>query len=337
MPHTNQPLPTVLILGATGSFGGAIAGALLARGWQVRALTRKLEAAQDAGLPGVQWVQGDAMNASDVFRATQGVQFIVHGVNPPNYKRWRELALPMLDHTIAAARTSGARVILPGNVYNFGPDAGALLSEDSPQHPVTGKGRVRVEMEQRLQAASAQGVRSLVIRMGDFFGARGHSSWFEHLWIKPGRRLSRLSYPGRHDVGHAWAYLPDAAQALAKLMAIEITAPDRLQAFEVFHFGGHWLPRGAAMPEAVARAVGQPGLPIRGFPWAVIRLASPFVTFLRELLEMRYLWQVPVQLDNRKLVAFLGRESHTPLDQAVRASLKVRQGMDINATPQLSH
>ena len=36
---------------------------------------------------------------------------------------------------------------------------------------------------------------------------------------------------------------------------------------------------------------------------------------------MRYLWSQSLLLDNAKLVAFLGEEPHTPLDQALRATL----------------
>ena len=66
-----------------------------------------------------------------------------------------------------------------------------------------------------------------------------------------------------------------------------------------------------------------PRLPIRRFPWPVVYLASPFVALFRELLEMRYLWRVPLRLDNAKLISLLGGEPHTPLDQAVRDSLAV--------------
>jgi hypothetical protein len=45
------------------------------------------------------------------------------------------------------------------------------------------------------------------------------------------------------------------------------------------------------------------------------------VAIFREMGEMRYLWQQPFRLDNRKLLRFLGSETHTPLDTAVRASL----------------
>ncbi len=42
---------------------------------------------------------------------------------------------------------------------------------------------------------------------------------------------------------------------------------------------------------------------------------------MRELWEMRYLWQVPMQLDNTKLASILGNEPHTPAGEAVRVSL----------------
>jgi hypothetical protein len=36
---------------------------------------------------------------------------------------------------------------------------------------------------------------------------------------------------------------------------------------------------------------------------------------------MHYLWQQPLQLDNRKLVSLLGSEPRTRLDQATRETL----------------
>ena len=42
---------------------------------------------------------------------------------------------------------------------------------------------------------------------------------------------------------------------------------------------------------------------------------------MRELWEMRYLWYVPFRLDNSKLLSVLGSAPHTPIEEAVRASL----------------
>ena len=81
---------------------------------------------------------------------------------------------------------------------------------------------------------------------------------------------------------------------------------------------------GTRLPEAIARAVARRGAArprLRAFPWWLVTLASPFVTTLRELREMRYLWQQPVRLGNARLRAVLGEEPHTPLDEAVEATL----------------
>jgi nucleoside-diphosphate-sugar epimerase len=256
------------------------------------------------------------MNEADVVAAAHGVRIIFHGANPPGYRRWRELAIPMLAHAIAAAKTSGARLIFPGNVYNFGPDAGAVVDESSPQNPTTRKGAVRVEMERMLAAAAAEDVRSAVIRAGDFLGDAS-GSWFRAVMVKPGKPLRSVTYPGIRDVGHAWAYLPDLAETVVRLVEIE----QELDTFEVFHFGGHWIEPGVEICHAVRRAAGKTDLPIRSFPWIAVYLASPFSPFMRELLEMRYLWRLPLRLDNGKLVSRLGEEPHTPLDEAVAQTL----------------
>ena len=314
---------TALVIGATGGLGGAVAQAFLAQGWQVRALARQppsaaqLQPAQ-AGLKGVEWWLGDAMNQADVVKAAQGVDCIFHGANPPRYTRWRELALPMLAHSIEAARSSGARLIFPGNVYNFGPDAGSVVNEASPQHPKTRKGAVRVEMEQMLRhAAQVQGVRSLIVRAGDFFGGHAPSAWFSTVMVKPEQPLRSVTFPGSAEVGHAWAYLPDLALTIVRLAKVQASLPT----FDTFHFAGHWTPRGIEMAESIRRASGNPSLPIKALPWWLIYLAAPVVTLLREIIEMRYLWQVPLRLDNRKLRSVIGEEPHTPLDDAVRQSL----------------
>src|SRR5262249_49417391 len=113
---------TALIIGATGGIGSEVARALIAHGWHVRAMHRDpAQGAKRAGSFGpIEWVKGDAMNAKDVIAAAAGADVIVHAANPPGYKNWKGLAIPMLESTIAAARTSGARVVLPGTVYNFG-------------------------------------------------------------------------------------------------------------------------------------------------------------------------------------------------------------------------
>ncbi|WP_018181269.1 NAD-dependent epimerase/dehydratase family protein [Kaistia granuli] len=308
-----------LVVGATGGIGGAVARVLLGRGWTVRGLTRSsAAAARKPGGEGIQWVEGDAMNAADVSAAAQGAAILFHGANPPGYRNWQGLALPMLESTIAAAKASGARIVFPGTVYNFGPDARPLVDERSPQRPITRKGRIRVAMEQRLRETAEAGTPVLIVRAGDFFGPHAGNNWFGAGIVKAGKPATRISYPGKPDVGHAWAYLPDLAETIVRL----VERSDAFDPFEVFHFRGHYFDRGVAMAEGVQAALGRPDMKIRRFPWFAVYLGAPFVEMFRELIEMRYLWTERLELDNRKLLGVLGAEPHTPLVTALRETLK---------------
>ncbi|WP_295985752.1 SDR family oxidoreductase [uncultured Variovorax sp.] len=307
----------VLVLGATGGIGGEVARQLRDAGWDVRALKR---GATEGRRDGITWLAGDAMDEQSVRRAAKGCSVIVHAVNPPGYRRWSELVLPMLDNTIAAARAEGATIVLPGNVYNYGPDAFPMLSEDSPQHPATRKGAIRVEMERRLEEASRQGARVLIVRAGDFFGPKAGNNWFSQGLVKAGQPVTGVSYPGDKGVGHHWSYLPDVARTMVELLARR----DRLQPFDSFHMGGHWDADGTRMSDAIRKVVERrTGARVRvsAFSWTLLTLVSPFVATFREMREMRYLWRTPVAMDNAKLVAFLGREPHTPLEEAVETAL----------------
>jgi nucleoside-diphosphate-sugar epimerase len=311
---------TALVLGATGGIGGEIASTLLARGWTVRGLNRDpaSAAARGGNAKRIQWIAGDAMNPQDVITAARDVSIIVHAVNPPGYRNWGQLVLPMIDNTIAAAKATGARILLPGTVYNYGPDAFPTLRESSPQHPCSKKGAIRAEMERRLrQASERDGVRVLIVRAGDFFGSHAGNNWFSQGLVKPGKAVRTILYPGKSATGHAWAYLPDLAETMMRLVEQE----SRLSSFETFHFGGHWDADGTAMVGAIRRTSGHADAPVRKFPWPLVWLASPFVPLFRETLEMRYLWREPLRLDNSRLVDFLGGEPHTPLDTAVRNTL----------------
>lgn len=304
-------LHTVLVLGATGGSGGEIAAASIRRGWVVRGLVR--DATRPGLDPRIEWRMGDAMRAADVARAAMGADVLVHAVNPPGYRDWDKLVLPMLDNSLAAARANAARLVLPGTIYNYGPDAFPLLAEDAPQRPLTRKGAIRVEMERRL--AEATDVRSLILRCGDFFGPHAGNNWFA-VMAKACRRLRALQYPGDRGLPHAWTYLPDVGETVARLLEHD----NELERFARFHFGGHFV-TGDKLLAAVRVATGNAALPLRAFPWWLTALVAPFAVTMREVREMRYLWREPLQLDNRRLIAVLGDEPHTSLDEAVSATL----------------
>lgn len=311
MTMTNK---NALVLGATGGIGGELTQVLLQKSWLIRALTRNPAKASKGRDPAIRWIQGDAMDPKAVLKAAEGVNVIIHAVNPPGYRDWDKLVLPMMDNTIAAAKAVGARVVLPGTVYNYGPDAFPVLTEDKPQRPLTRKGKIRVEMERRLKDSR---IPALVVRAGDFFGGPGGgNNWLSRGLVKPGKPLKAIVNPGKRGVGHAWAYLPDLAETMAELL--ERTSAD---GFESYHFAGHFDVDGTQMTAAIRNAAGRP-LRVKTFPWLLVTLLSPMAVLFREMLEMRYLWQQTLRLENAKIIQTLGREPHTPLDEAIKKTLR---------------
>jgi nucleoside-diphosphate-sugar epimerase len=193
-----------LVIGATGGIGGAVAERLVAEGWGVRAMNRNPDEAR-IGRETLEWVKGDAMVEADVVAAATGADLIVHGANPPGYRNWAGLQLPMLSATIAAAKATGARILFPGTVYNYGPDAVPAIDEADQQNPISRQGAIRVRMEQALRQASLEGVKVLIVRAGDFFGPKPGNNWLSQGIVRAGRPATSVMSPGPSDEAHTWA------------------------------------------------------------------------------------------------------------------------------------
>lgn len=309
----------VLIIGASGNFGGAVARELLGRGHQVTALVRPAGrdlASRDGALGSLQRAEGDVLDATAVARAARGQDVIVHAFNAP-YTQWDRVAEPALQNVLAAAQAEGATVLFPGNVYGLGKDFDAPLGEESPREAPTRLGELRNRLERVLQeAASERGVRSIVLRAGDYFGPGASNTWFDQ-WVRRAPKGGPLIDPGESGVPHAWAYLPDLAHAAVDLLEQR----EGLQRYEEVNFAGHTL-TSIELLAGLREALGDAQRPIKSFPWWALKLVSPFWPMGRELLRMRYLWQQPVLLDDGKLQRLLGPDLQTtPLVAALQKTL----------------
>lgn len=303
---------TVLILGAAGRIGHALTTAFADAGWAVRAQARKPLPIALAASPRVQPVRCDALDTATLREAARGVQVVIHALNPP-YTQWDRLALPLADAAIAAARDSGALLMLPGNVYNFGRDLPTLLSPTTPERGDTPKARTRIETEVRMAAEPC--LNSVVIRAGDFFGGAGRGAWFD-MGLASRLDKGRFVYPAGLDTMHAWAYLPDLAQAFVRVAEQHA----QLRGHHRLHFAGHSV-TGQQMREAMQAALGRALRPAN-LPWGVLRVGALAVPMWREMLTMRYLWQRPHRLDDGSLRALVGTLPETPLLLAVPAALR---------------
>lgn len=325
------PRPCILILGANGRLGLAAAQAFTAAGWQVIAPLRHAPA---AGLPAdVRVLRTPIEQTEQLAQHAAGARLVLYAVNPP-YTAWAKQLLPLARCGMAIAERLGARLLLPGNVYNFGETMPARLTESTPQIAAGRKGQLRIALEAEIEQRCATGqLQATVLRAGDFYGA-GAGSWFD-LAIVKSLHAGKLVYPGPTDRPHAWAYLPDLARAF---VALASRAPAACGPFERFHFAGHAL-TGAELLAGIERAADALGIaPQRawahgGLPWGVIRLGGLLVPIWRELAEMEYLWRMPHALDGAALARAIGPVATTPPADALRATL-LALGLGVPTLPQ---
>ncbi len=322
MESTAFSQSTVLILGSRGRFGSAAARAFADAGWRVVAQMRP-GAVMPMSHPGIEWLHADLSDTQALATAAKNASVVVHALNPAyTHKAWRAEVLPMMDSAIAIARDLGATLMMPGNIYNFGADMPDMLREDTPQVAQTVMGQIRIAMEQHLQRS---GVRGIVIRAGDFFGS-GTGTWFDAVSVKNIRKGAFTS-PGGLSTATAWAYLPDLAQTFVAVAQEVTQGRSQRKAFEVFHFKGtsltaqQWLDLLTPIAREQGWVSANASVKCKRMPWLAIRIGALFVPSWAALLEMRYLWDTPHQLDNARLVQLIGPEPRTPLDKALRQSL----------------
>ena len=284
---------TVLVLGASGLFGGQAAKAFAAAGWTVRKFQR----------------------GSDMAAAAKGADVIVNALNPPNYHAWDRIIPQITTEVIAAGLASGATVLVPGNVYVFGDQKGPWGS-DTPHLPVARKGAIRAQMEEQYRAATARGLRVIILRGGDFIDPEAPRSFWNMIALKAVAkgRVTTASGPG---VRRAYAYLPDMARAAVALAERRANLP----AFADIPFAGLTLSM-EEVAAALQRLTGKP-MGVVPFMWWLMRLTGPFWELARELNEMRYLWNTDHALDPAPLAALLPDFHLTPLDDILRAQLRV--------------
>src|SRR6266702_3403402 len=210
----------VLVLGAAGRLGHTAAEAFRDAGWTVASLVRPGSAARAPADTEV--VEVHALDHAAVGEAARGADVVLHALNP-SYTDWSRLALPLAYSAITAAETAGATLLFPGNLYNYGSPLPPVIDETTPMQPSSRKGQLRVAIEDRLMEAAERGVRTIILRAGDFYGG-GPGSWFDLVLVKEiGRR--RITYPGPLEVTHEWAYLPDFASALLRLASVREALP----------------------------------------------------------------------------------------------------------------
>ena len=163
----------VLVTGATGLIGGAVARRLASAGHAVVGLARSDASAAKLADKGYQAVRGDLADAASIAEAARGVDAVVHAASPgdQNMAAYDEAAtLAIID----ALRGTARRFVYTSGCLLNGATGDKPATEDSPLYPLDlVRFRQALEGEILAAAAAADGVHAVVIRPGWVYGNRG--------------------------------------------------------------------------------------------------------------------------------------------------------------------
>jgi nucleoside-diphosphate-sugar epimerase len=172
-------------------------------------------------------------------------------------------------------------------------------------------------LEELLANAAHRGrARVLIVRAGDYFGPTTRNGLVDPIFGNAAQNKS-MRMLGDLGIPHQWAFVPDFARLAADLLAI----PDKLRPFEIVHFKGDIVDPGREICRLAAAAAGAPDLAVRRTPWWLLRVAGLFNGVARELMEMRYLFDTSIIIEDPRRRELLPDFRPTPLPEAVATTV----------------
>jgi nucleoside-diphosphate-sugar epimerase len=182
---TGRPRPLVVVLGASGLLGSAIAGQLAARPVRLRLVGRRATPLPDQVRAEVEVRQADLTEPAAVAAAATDADAIVHLVaHTTGTGAWRSaehddtaergnvgVLRDLIKAVAAQPRPQPPTVLFSGSVSQVGRPRSARLTEEEPDRPETVYDRHKLAAEHALLAATAAGiVRGASLRLGTLFG-----------------------------------------------------------------------------------------------------------------------------------------------------------------------
>jgi dihydroflavonol-4-reductase len=146
----------ILVTGASGFVGSAVARILLAAGHKVRVLVRPTSSRVNLADPRLEIVTGDLLDAASIGRAMQGVQFLFHVA--ADYRLWARNPNDILHTNVegtrlvmdAARRAGVERIVYTSSVATLKPQPDGAPSDET--HPLDEKDAVGAYKQSKVAA-----------------------------------------------------------------------------------------------------------------------------------------------------------------------------------------
>ena len=226
----------LLVTGASGFVGSALAARLVSEGAQVVGLSREVRESDD---PGIEWIVGDLEDRDAMDRATRDVDGVFHvgGMVGHYGGRAKYLRANLLGtrHVILACRRNGVRALVftstPSVIADGTPHFGVNETHPYSKRFQSPYSESKALAEQEVRAANGPDLRTVCIRPHMIWGpGRSH-------WVGGFRKLAargRLFQAGDGTNRVGMTYMDDCIDAhLLALLAAECDAAVGGQAFFV--------------------------------------------------------------------------------------------------------
>jgi nucleoside-diphosphate-sugar epimerase len=164
----------IFITGVSGYIGRRVAERLQAAGHQIIGLARSERAVQWMQEQGITSHRGDLLDAASLTQAALLADGVIHlgaAVGPA----WAEGDRIAVGALLGALAGSGKPFVYTSGTPIYGDTGLAVIDEDAPLHP-SPFFAWRPHVEQRVLAAAAQDVRSMILRPATVYGRGGGSS-----------------------------------------------------------------------------------------------------------------------------------------------------------------
>jgi len=299
------------ILGANGVIARELSRALLPFTAAIRQVSRHPRKVN----PGDETVSADLLDRQATANAVTGseVVYLVAGLQY-DLAVWRTQWPLVMRNVINACKQHGARLVFFDNVYAYGFVDG-VMTEETPIHPSSKKGKVRAEIVGMLLAEMRAGnLQAMITRAADFYGPNAVQSFpyvtiFQR--IKAGKAPQWL---GNADKVHTFTFTPDAGKALAVLGTT-------MSAYgQTWHLPTTKEPHtGTDFMRLACELTGRPFRP-QVVPRWMRKLLALVVPVLRENEEMMYQFDYDYRFDSSKIESAYGLHP-TPYRQGISACL----------------
>jgi len=305
----------IALFGAAGAIGKSIADALRLRGRAYRVVGRNRHQLEQAFVndPLAEIVTWDPDDPASIRAAAKGIDTLIYLVGIAYHQF--HLHPPAMRRTLEAAIAEGVkRIVLIGNVYPYGLPSTPTVSEEHPRNPHTFKGKMRMEQEDILLQAHVEGkIQATILRLPDFYGPGVEASYL-HSLFKAAANGGTADMVGPIDRPHEFVFVPDVGPVVLDLAE----TPAAYGRFWNFAGAGSITQREIAT-KAFAMTGRKPKIRIIGK--TLLRLIGIFKPFMREMVEMHYLFTTPLLLDDRALAKLLGNIKKTPYDEGIKLSI----------------